>query len=27
MLVNGIHCITLGHQMKGAVVEHEYLGT
>lgn len=27
MLVNDVFCITLGHGMKGPVVEHEYLGT
>jgi hypothetical protein len=27
MLVNDIYCITLGHGMKGPVLEHEYLGT
>jgi hypothetical protein len=27
MLVNDTFCITLGHGLKGAVVEHEYLGT
>ena len=27
MLVNDMYCITLGHGMKGPVLEHEYLGT
>ncbi len=27
LMVNGIHCISLGHGFKGDVVEHEYLGT
>ena len=27
MFVNDVYCITLGHGMKGAVLEHEYLGT
>lgn len=27
MLVNDVFCITLGHGMKGPVLEHEYLGT
>jgi hypothetical protein len=27
MLVNSVPCITLGHGLKGPVVEHEYLGT
>jgi hypothetical protein len=27
ILVNDVFCITLGHGMKGPVLEHEYLGT
>lgn len=27
LIVNEMPCITLGHGMKGEVVEHEYLGT
>eukprot|EP00479_Gromia_sphaerica_P006598 TRINITY_DN1921_c0_g1_i1.p1 TRINITY_DN1921_c0_g1~~TRINITY_DN1921_c0_g1_i1.p1 ORF type:complete len:196 (+),score=36.05 TRINITY_DN1921_c0_g1_i1:1226-1813(+) len=27
MLINGIPCVTFGHNLKGDVVEHEYFGT
>lgn len=27
LLVNGVHCISLGHGIKEDVAEHEYLGT
>lgn len=27
MIINGTTCITLGHELKGDVVEHEYFGT
>lgn len=26
-MVNGIECVTWGHNLKGEVVEHEYYGT
>ena len=27
LVVNGIHCVTLGHEFVGEVIEHDYLGT
>lgn len=27
MLINEVYCITLGHEMEGPVIGHEYLGT
>lgn len=27
MRVNDVYCITLGHGLKGPVLEHDYLGT
>lgn len=27
ILINGIECVTLGHGLKGPIIEHPFLGT